>query len=252
MPYPRPRRGRDRRVRPWVFIGASGLAAIAGYINICVLAFYHVPVSHMTGPVAHIGLGVGTGQGDDLLLTLLIVLAFIAGSIFSGALIGGITVAPGRRYGVALIAEGIVLLLATLLLLNERTAGVALAAMACGIQNAMASSYYGLTIRTTHMTGIVTDLGVMLGHLIRHRRVRLWRFFLLGTILTAFFLGGTLGAFTVQMMGAAALALAAGTCLIVGSAYFIWRDRQRRSGSTFEDQAVYTLPRRRTRAHSAR
>ena len=35
--------------------GALGLTATAGYVNSVVLGFFHTPVSHMTGAVAHLG-----------------------------------------------------------------------------------------------------------------------------------------------------------------------------------------------------
>jgi hypothetical protein len=47
--------------------------------------------------------------------------------------------------------------------------GLPAAALACGLQNAIGSSYCGLQIRTTHISGIVTDLGTMIGQWLRHR-----------------------------------------------------------------------------------
>jgi hypothetical protein len=36
-----------------------------------------------------------------------------------------------------------------------------------GLQNSLTTKYSGNTIRTTHLTGATTDLGIALGHLIR-------------------------------------------------------------------------------------
>jgi uncharacterized membrane protein YoaK (UPF0700 family) len=43
--------------------------------------------------------------------------------------------------------------------------------MACGLQNAMATGYSGAVIRTTHVTGIVTALGIAVGLAARRERV---------------------------------------------------------------------------------
>lgn len=229
MPYRSPARaGYDPASRPFVFTGGASLAAVAGYVNVAVLSFFHVPVSHMTGAVSRLSSDVQSADLTDLRLILLIISAFLAGAVVSGMVIGGRRLAPGRRYGVALIIEGLVLLGATAMLRAGLTGGVPLAALACGVQNGMASSYYGLVLRTTHVTGIVTDIGVMIGHWVRHRRVRLWKLLLLTSILAGFFVGGVAGAFAVASMGAGALLLPSIGCLAAGSIYFAWRQRERR------------------------
>lgn len=225
MPYRTPRTTRPlmRHERAMVFVGAAGLAAMAGYINVVVLGVFHVPVSHMTGAVSRLSMDVATGDRLDLQVAASIVVAFFVGAVLSGAIIGGRKLVPGRRYGVALLAEGIALSLASVALLQGSRAGVTLAALACGIQNAMASSYFGLVLRTTHVTGIVTDLGVMAGHWLRHRRINRWKPLLLGSILGSFFVGGMLGHLAFVAWGVAALIASAAGCIAAGALYFGWR-----------------------------
>ena len=38
-----------------------------------------------------------------------------------------------------------------------------LASVGCGLQNATTSTYSGAVVRTTHVTGLFTDLGILLG-----------------------------------------------------------------------------------------
>jgi uncharacterized membrane protein YoaK (UPF0700 family) len=221
-----------RRERPWVFAGGTLLAAIAGFVNVCVLGFFQVPVSHMTGAVSRLSLDVEAGNQTDLRLVLSIVGGFLLGAMLSGLLIGGRKLVPGRRYGVALVLEGVALAGATWLLVRGSPVGVPLAALACGIQNAMASSYNGLILRTTHVTGIVTDIGVMLGHWLRHGRIRRWNLTLLLGLLGSFFAGGVLGAVTFRWAGMAALAAPALVCLLAGTGYIGWRQRLHHAGHT--------------------
>lgn len=231
MPYRRSRipRRAEPTERGLVFAGAMSLAGVAGFVNVVVLGFFHVPVSHMTGAVSRLSIDIATWNVADLRVVLSIVAGFLVGAMISGMVIGGRKLRPGRRYGVALLIEGGLLAAAVVLLRGGNALGVTLAATACGIQNAMASSYYGLVIRTTHVTGIVTDLGVMVGHWIRHRRVPAWKALLLVSILFGFFAGGVVGALALGRLGVSALAFASGACLAAGTAYYAWWHTRRRA-----------------------
>lgn len=213
--------------RNWVFLGAVLLSFVAGFVNAALLEFFAVPVSHMSGAVSRISIDIGTGNMTDLRLILSIVGGFLIGAIVSGMIIGGRQLKPGRRYGVVLMLEGGVLLSATALLLASHPVGVTLTAFACGLQNAMASSYYGLVIRTTHVTGIVTDLGVMLGQWIRYKEIKPWKMVLLMGLLGGFLIGGLTGNVMYGSAGMVSLLLPSLLCLSAGGAYFSWRQRTR-------------------------
>lgn len=216
----------------WVSCGGSMLAGAAGYVNVVMLGFFSVPVSHMTGALSRLGMDIGAARLADFVLIGSIVLGFLSGAVVSGLIIGNATLKPGRRYGVALLGEGLLLALATLFALRGEVAAVPLAATALGLQNAMASSYRGLILRTTHVTGMVTDIGVLLGYQLRGRYIKAWKLWLLLTILMAFFAGGVLGMFALQWLGMAALGIAAAGCLAAGSIYFLALFVQRALGAS--------------------
>src|SRR5690606_7764290 len=123
------------------------------------------------------------------------------GALLSGLVLRDTLFRMRRRYGVLLLIESALLMVSTLLALNGFDFAVSVAAMACGLQNAMASSYRGLTLRTTHVTGIVTDLGVLLGNRIRGREIRSWKIALLLSVLLSFFTGGLAGAVALSLYG---------------------------------------------------
>lgn len=225
MPYrtPYPSADPPKAVRPWILAGGFGLAAVAGYVNVAMLGVFAVPVSHMTGAVSRLGTDIATGNSHDSVLVLSIVGGFLLGAATSGAIVGGDQLLPGRRYGIALLAEAIALAAATTLLSAGIRAGIPFAALACGIQNGMASSYFGLIIRTTHVTGIVTDLGVLAGQRLRGRRTGLWKPALLIGLLLGFLVGGVSGQLMAQRYGPEALGLAAVVCLAAGIGYYVWR-----------------------------
>ena len=213
--------------RPWVFLYGSLLAGCAGYVNVVLLGIYHVPVSHMTGATSRLAIDLSTGDFKDLYGALGIFAGFLLGAILGGALIGGTQVLPGRRYGIAMMIEGGLLGLSFLLLVTGSMKGITAAAIACGLQNAMASSYCGLIIRTTHVSGMVTDIGVLLGQMLRYRRLEFWKLALLSSLLSGFFCGGLLGGYGFARYGVPALIPAALGCFLAGLAYFDWRRRHR-------------------------
>jgi len=213
------------RERPWVFLYGSLLAGCAGYINVLMLGIYHVPVSHMTGATSRLAMDLSTDNMQDFQGALGIFAGFLFGAVFGGALIGGTQVLPGRRYGIAMMTEGALLGLSFVLLLFGNMSGITFAAVACGLQNAMASSYSGLIIRTTHVSGMVTDIGVLLGQALRYRRLEFWKLALLSSLLGGFFLGGYLGGYAYARFGLPAILPTALGCFFVGAIYYQWRLR---------------------------
>src|SRR3546814_16692555 len=89
--------------------------------------------------------------------------AFVAGAALGGLIVQDSTLRLGRRYGVALSLESLMLLAAIPLFRHQHLACPLLAAMACGLQNAMATTYRGPIVRTTHPSRLFTAIGVMLG-----------------------------------------------------------------------------------------
>lgn len=232
MPYPTAE-PLDRKLifrqRPWVFWFGVGLAFNAGFVNAVLLGFSHVPVSHLTGTMSRMSIDVVQGNQQDLRLIGSVILGFLGGCVSSGMLIGTTSLQPGRRYGVALILVGVLLGLSALALDTPASSlGIGLAAMACGLQNALYSSYHGLILRTTHLTGIITDIGVLLGQWIRHGRLQSWKIgVLLGTVLS-FVTGGSVGAYALMRLDRQALLPSALASGMGGLAYVInkWRWQQ--------------------------
>ena len=202
--------------------GSLAFAGTAGYINSVALGAFRSPVSHMTGAVSYLGIDLAASHSRAAVATLSIILAFMVGAGLAGCIVGAESLGPGRRYGAAVCCEGALLALATALLMTGRPFGVSLIAMACGLQNATTSSYCGLMIRTTHVTGTVTDIGVMLGHWLRHRHVERRKLgFMIGVVM-AFGAGVWLGALADGRWGSASLAIAAAGCITAGATLALW------------------------------
>lgn len=100
----------------------------------------------------------------------------------------------GRSYGYSLILESACLFGSFVFLRRELIVGEWCAAFGCGLQNALATSYSGAVVRTTHMTGICTDIGNILGQACRvDTKAELWRLKVHVPLLFSYLIGGMLG-----------------------------------------------------------
>lgn len=197
-------------------LGAA-LAFVAGAANAGGFLAVGQYTSHMTGLVS--------SAADNLVLGHWLLAAGAAVSIMSfvaGAMSTAILVNWGQRrqlhscYSLPLLIESGFLLLfglmgaslglnATLLL----PATVLLLCFIMGLQNAVITKISRAEIRTTHVTGLVTDLGIELGKLIyvnrnaalgtvRANRERMRTH---ATLVVSFFVGGLLGALGFKWVG---------------------------------------------------
>ncbi len=148
----------------WVEVGALILALVAGFVNaIGLLSFEHQAVSHLSGTATLLGVGMIKGSVLGLVHVLGVLVSFLVGSCIAGFLLNSSALKLGRHYDTALFIEAFLLLGALWLLSDGSGYGHFLASAACGLQNALATTYSGAIVRTTHVTGIFTDLGIMFG-----------------------------------------------------------------------------------------
>lgn len=203
----------------WLFIGGPLLALVAGYVNVILLMSFSVPVSHVTGSLAHLALDGAKHDANHFRMAASVALAFLLGAALTGFCTEGQMFQHRRRYGVVVIIQGLVFWMAAHFLTQANWLAVPAAAFGCGMQNALATSYRGLNLRTTHMTGIVTDIGVLLGLRARGQHIGLWRLGLLSLIFAGYLLGTFLGVLAGEHAMSLALFLPAGACLVGGVGY---------------------------------
>lgn len=214
------------RLATWVWVGAAALAFVAGMVNVVgYLGFEHQAITHLTGTTTLLGAALAGGNLAASLQLAGMVLAFVAGAALSGLLIQDSVLRLGRRYGVALTIEALLLAVSVPLFQRGLFAGPLLAAGAIGLQNAMATTYSGAVVRTSHVSGMFTDLGIMLGHALRGLPLARRRLWLCLVIISAFLAGGVTGALAFAAVGYAALYVPAALTGGTGLAYGLWRRR---------------------------
>lgn len=211
----------------WVWVGAGSLAFVAGIVNVVgYLGFEHQAITHLTGTTSLLGAALVQGDLRAVGNLLGVMLAFVAGAMVSGLIIQDSTLQLGRRYGVVLFIEALLLILAVPLFEHRMIAGALLAAAACGLQNAMASTYSGSLIRTSHVTGLFTDIGIAVGHAMRGMPVAKRRLALCTLVIFSFLAGGIAGAWLYSRFGYRTLYFPAALTGSVGLAYTLYRQRK--------------------------
>ena len=227
MPYP-PRAPNDAG-HAKAFIIAFVMAGLAGHVNSVMLMAFGLPVSQMTGMASHLSEGIALTSPPVVVTALIILAGFVSGATLSGLLIGRRPFPASPRYAWGLGLESLLLAAAVMcVVMNLATAALAAAAIACGLQNALVASYRGLLIRTTHVTGIATDLGVYVARLIR-RRGWPWQGWLLVTLLGGYVAGGTMAVLVQGPLGTAnnLLLPTAASAVIAGIDAVYQRQRRR-------------------------
>ena len=208
------------RLPRWVWTGAWALAFIAGMINVVgLLGFEHQAISHLTGTTSLLGVALGRLDTAAVFHFLAVLGSFVAGTAISGYIIGDSALQLGRRYGIALGLESVLLACAVPLLNRHSQLGDYFASCACGLQNAMASTFSGSVVRTTHITGMFTDLGIFLGHSLRGHAVDTRRLRLCVIIISGFLAGGMVGAVVFPALGYGTLFIPAALTGLAATGY---------------------------------
>jgi len=216
--YSRRLTGRARTVSSNRHLGFT-LAFVAGAINAGGFLAVHQYTSHMTGIVSSMADNLALGTFDAVLAGLGALLSFVAGAGCSAVLVNFARQrSMHSEYALPLMVEAILLLCfglmgARLAHINGLFVSltVMLLAFIMGLQNAVITKLSNAEIRTTHITGIVTDIGIELGKLfyrnadkyvgplrVTGNRPKLG---LLCTLAAFFFVGGVVGALGFHHLG---------------------------------------------------
>ena len=195
------------------------LAFNAGAINAGGFLVVGMYTSHMTGFASMISDMLVLGSFTVAIGATGALLAFLAGAACTAVLVNWARQNHLRsEYALPLLLEAGLLLVFGLLgaTLNRQTPfavplTVLVLAFTMGLQNALVSKISASQIRTTHMTGVITDMGIELGKLfywnqgarppelqVRANRIKLR---LYAMLLGAFMAGGVVGAAGFKYLG---------------------------------------------------
>lgn len=206
---------------------SSVLALTAGWVNAVAILTLAVPVGNLTGLTTQIGMDAAHPWRYESHVLGAILLGFLLGAAISGSLLSSTRIQPGTRHATVLTIEAIFLLVAAagvtadktqvaLFGIEETAVQALFAAAALGMQNGLTSSFRGMAVRTTHFTGTVTDLGLMLGRSRQHGFDK-WKAAILTSTLLLFLTGAIAGIVAGAEFDGYALVVPAMICLTVAA-----------------------------------
>ncbi len=141
----------------WIQFAMFILACNAGMVNVLgLLMVLHQSISHMTGNVSLLAIHLWQHDFSQVFFLVSVLISFVLGAFYSGYILGN------AQFSL----------------------------------NAMVSHYQGAIIRTTHLSGVLTDLGLALGYYLRGLQVEKRRVILHLAILLGFLFGGLIATIT--------------------------------------------------------
>jgi len=209
---------------------ASILSFTAGIVNITGVIAVKVLTTNVTGHFAFFADGLVSKNYTLAILSLLFILFFLLGSFVSNLMVEITALKyPAIAYTFPLFTE---IILLTLTAFKDSLAvlrGIDNNAVACvllftmGMQNALVTKVSQSAVRTTHLTGLFTDLGIELSQLFVYRKTGeiktlLRSIYLKLAIICFFFIGCIAGGFLFTLYALKTLLLAAG-CIVIALLY---------------------------------
>lgn len=156
---------------------AAYLALTGGYVNSAGFVLLGIFTSHVTGNVGRLSIDLARRDVGGALGALLMIGAFLVGAIVASAIIeSGAFRSRSHAYGAALALESGLLIAFLVLpeadpeLYRLHDSEAALVCCAMGLQNSLVTRLSGAVVRTTHLTGVLTDLGIELARWLRWGR----------------------------------------------------------------------------------
>lgn len=190
-------------------------------VNIVGVLALSVLTTNVTGHFAFFAEHFFLGDYGFAFMFLLYILCFLLGAFASNFLIELANVRkPHIAHAIPMLIEAAILIACSIYTApNNGNYTACLLLFAMGLQNALVTQVSQSTVRTTHLTGLFTDLGIELSQLFFYRkdeeRQRLSKSIGLKlAIIFSFFAGCLVGAFLYQVFSFKALLFAAAILII--------------------------------------
>ncbi len=203
---------------------ASILSFVAGIVNVTSVFALQVLTTNITGHFAYFVEHLINSGPKLAAVFLMYSICFLGGAFVSNFCAEIFSRKnPRLTYIIPLMIEILAISLAMLFYTTSISYGVEVVAgillFAMGLQNAMVTKVSQSVVRTTHLTGIFTDLGIELSQLFFYknskRHQQLYRsIHLKVAIVFSFFCGGVIGGYGYKQVGMYILGLAVGIIFI--------------------------------------
>lgn len=203
---------------------AGLLSSIAGALNAVGFLIAGSFTANMTGNISAFADNLANGAIAMSLSFMGLVAAFVC-----GASIAALVIQAGEKrklrsiYALAITAEAVILLLLGVVLIlafahPHETILVIILSLVMGLQNAVTTMISQARVRTTHVSGMATDIGIELAAIVGNAQSRqdaMPKLKLHSFTLASFTIGGVCGALLFQLVGSWLFVIAASMLLLI-------------------------------------
>ena len=190
-------------------------------------------VSAVTASWTNSAMGLASGNMGQFKFLSAVILSFMGGSVIAGFLNPkppkqftlqeeSNNPSPLPWYSTSFYIGAVLLALAGMNLGkgdNNVKLGFLLASMANGIQNSITSVITGNLCRTSHYTGITSDMGTFLGQCLRGNKTNLFKLQVFAGLAAVFWMGGFSSYFAASELQNSALYISAALYILIGTFY---------------------------------
>lgn len=186
---------------------ASILSFVAGLVNITGVLSVKVLTTNVTGHFAFFSEDLSNGKYPIAIEYLFFIFSFLLGAFVSNTLIEIVSrIKPQISYTFPIAIEIVILFIVSLFGSSSALSNSSSQIIACsllfamGLQNALVTKVSQSVVRTTHLTGLFTDLGIELSQLFFYRKTSEFKrlsksIYLKLAIICCFFFGCLVGGF---------------------------------------------------------
>lgn len=202
------------------------LCFCGGFLNALGIIKYSHSISHFTGQISRIAIQSASFEFGEMKSLFFIIISFVLGAIVSGFLIDGREFNLKKRYGLTMLSlgSGIIFLYSVSF---KSIWFFYYLPFVLGVQNGLFISYKGVVVRSTHISGSITDVGVYIGHCLKGKKEDGWKVLFCLMIVVIFFIGALCGTRTFLYFKDGAFLIIGIIYIIVAFLYFSLRYRYR-------------------------
>lgn len=182
--------------RIFTLIWITTLTLLGGATNISAILMFGTTITHHTGNISKAAIDLASGEWVLFVLMLTYLGLFGLGSVIAGFLF------YRREQHLKQLYTAMPMILGASLLIighffNQGAVLLMVISFGMGLQNGTYYKVRGIVIRTTHMTGYLTDAAFSLGAVLKGNTHESWKVIWYFTSILVFFLGGFIAALIV-------------------------------------------------------
>lgn len=185
--------------RIFTLIWITSLTFLGGATSVSAIMLYDTTITNHTGNISHAAVAIASGQLRPFSVLLLFIGLFGLGSVIAGFLFYKRTHHLKVLYTLLPIFLGLSLTLAYIMDASHEIV-LFVIAFGMGLQNGTYFKVKGILIRTTHMTGYLTDAAFSLGAVLKGNKDELWKVQWYMVSILVYFFGGLIATLVVLSM----------------------------------------------------